>query len=105
MPFEEAVSETSTLERLDVLKERSHDVVEYGEEIAHAFEFIMLLRIQNQFGQISGGQEPDNLISPDSLTSLQKKTITEAFKLITRLQESIAERYKPPQRILTCQED
>ncbi|MGO9380002.1 MAG: DUF294 nucleotidyltransferase-like domain-containing protein [Dissulfurispiraceae bacterium] len=103
--LEEAIRETSTLERLDVLRERSRDVVDYGEEIAHAFEFIMLLRIQNQFGQLSNGREPDNLISPDSLTSLQKKTITEAFKLITRLQESLVERYKPPHPVLTCRED
>jgi CBS domain-containing protein len=55
----------------------------------------MLLRIQHQFGQISHGQAPDNVINPDSLTNLQKKTIKEAFNLISKLQNAISERYKP----------
>jgi CBS domain-containing protein len=103
--LEAAIRETSTLERLDALKARNDDVAEYGEEIAHAFEFIMLLRLQHHMEQLSRGQELDNLISPDSLTNLQKKTIKEAFNLISRLQESISERYKPLKRVLTCRED
>jgi CBS domain-containing protein len=103
--LEAAIRETSTLERLDALKARNDDVAEYGEEIAHAFEFIMLLRLQHHMEQLSRGQELDNLISPDSLTNLQKKTIKEAFNLISKLQESISERYKPLKRVLTCRED
>ena len=99
--LEAGIRETSTLERLDALKERNDDVAEYGEEIAHAFEFIMLLRIQHQFEQLSIGQEPDNFISPDSLTSLQKKTIKEAFNLIKKLQDSISERYEPLKSVLS----
>jgi CBS domain-containing protein len=93
--LEEMLKEASTIERLDALKDRHSDVVEYGEELAHAFGFIMLLRIQHQYGQITSGQTPDNVINPDSLTNLQKKTIKEAFNLISRLQDSISERYKP----------
>jgi len=93
--LEGEIRESSTLARLEALKERHSDVIEYGEEIAHAFEFIMLLRIQHQFGQISHGQAPDNVINPDHLTNLQKKTIKEAFNLISKLQNAISERYKP----------
>ncbi|HMK60528.1 MAG TPA: DUF294 nucleotidyltransferase-like domain-containing protein [Dissulfurispiraceae bacterium] len=93
--LEENIRETSTLERLEALKMRNDEVAEYGEELAHAFEFIMLLMIQHQFEQLSNGRQPDNLIRPDSLTGLQKKTIKEAFNLVARLQDLIGERYKP----------
>jgi CBS domain-containing protein len=105
LALEAALRETSTLERLEALKGRSLEVDAYGEEIAHAFEFMMLLRIQHQFEQLSNGIDPDNLINPDRLTGLQKKTLKEAFNLIAGMQEAIAERYKPHKRVLTCQED
>jgi CBS domain-containing protein len=100
--LEGEIRESSTLARLEALKDRHSDVIEYGEEIAHAFEFIMLLRIQHQFMQISHGQAPDNVINPDTLTNLQKKTIKEAFNLISKLQNSISERYKPMKWQVAC---
>ena len=96
--IEEGLRETSTLARLDMLRERRIDIAEFAEELAHAFEFIMLLRIQHQFGQVSRGQVPDSIINPDILTNLQKKTIKEAFILISKIQDAIAERYNSMKR-------
>ena len=39
-------------------------MAEYADELKHAFEFIMLLRIHNQFAQIEAGRTPDNFINP-----------------------------------------
>jgi CBS domain-containing protein len=96
--LEQAIKETSTLDRINLLKDRHCIVREYGEEIAHAFEFIMLLRIQHQLEQKGSGREPDNFINPDRLTNLQKKTIKEAFNLVRHIQDSIIERYQPAKR-------
>ncbi len=93
--LEEALKETSTLERIDALKDRHGDIKEFGEEMTLAFEFIMLLDIQHQFERISNSQPPDDVINPGNLTSLQKKMIKEAFNLISRLQDSIVDRYGP----------
>ena len=93
--LEKGVRETSTLERLNALRDIHTFVGEYGEELEHAFEFIMLLRIHHQLEQIEAGREPDNFINPKALSNLQKKTMRDAFHLIEKVQGMIIERYKP----------
>jgi CBS domain-containing protein len=95
LSLEQGVEETSTLERLDVLRERHSLVAEFGQEIEHAFEFVSLLRIHHQYGCIEAGAEPDNFVDPDRLTNLEKKTLKEACQLISRLQDALAKEYNP----------
>jgi CBS domain-containing protein len=93
--LERGVRETSTLERINALKGRHTIVKEYADELEHAFEFIMLLRIQNQIEQIESGKNPDNFINPQKLSNLEKRTIKDEFHLISKMQGLIIERYKP----------
>ncbi|HYA26511.1 MAG TPA: DUF294 nucleotidyltransferase-like domain-containing protein, partial [Thermodesulfovibrionales bacterium] len=93
--LERGVKETSTLGRIHALKERHATVREHAESMEQAFEFIMLLRIHHQFEQIKEGRKPDNFINPNSLSNLEKKTLKEAFHLISKVQGTILERYKP----------
>ena len=92
--LERGVKETSTLGRIYALKERHPIVKEDADGIQHALEFIMLLRIQHQYEQIKAGKKPDNFINPHNLSNLEKKTIREAFHLISKMQGLIFERYK-----------
>lgn len=92
--LERGVRETSTLERIEALRSKHTIVAEYADELKQAFEFIMLLRIHNQFGQIEANRLPDNFINPSKLSNLEKRTIREAFGLISRLQDIIVEMYK-----------
>ncbi len=55
------------------LRERHTIVKEFADEIEHAFEFIMLLRIQHQFEQMEDGKEPDNFITPGKAGQPRKK--------------------------------
>ncbi len=93
--LERGVKETSTMGRIHALKDKHTIVKEYAEGLEQAFEYIMLLRIHHQFGQIEAGQTPDNFINPNSLSNLEKKTLREAFRLVSKLQGLIIERYKP----------
>jgi CBS domain-containing protein len=92
--LEKGVHETSTLERIETLRPLHTIVEEYADDLEQAFEFIMLLRIHHQFRQLSAGQEPDNFINPNRLSNLEKRSIREAFHLITKIQDLIIERYK-----------
>jgi CBS domain-containing protein len=92
--LEKGIRETSTIERLHALREKHTIVEEYAEEIEHAFEFIMLLRVHFQYEQVEIGELPDNFINPDSLSNLEKRSMKEAFQLISGLQDIIIERYK-----------
>lgn len=91
--MEMGVRETSTIGRINILRARHPILREFADEIEHVYEFMMLLRIHHQFEQILSGENPDNIIVPSKLSTLEKKTIKEAFHLISRLQEIVAEGY------------
>lgn len=91
--LEKRIPETSTIERINALKGTHDTVRQFGEEMTYAFEFMSLLRIHHQYKQIATGAIPDNYINPDELTNLQKKTLKESCQLISRLQDTIENRY------------
>jgi CBS domain-containing protein len=93
--LEKGVRETSTLERISALKDRHTIVAANADELEYAFEFIMLLRIHNQLQQIEAGRPSDNFINPDKLSGLEKRMIKDAFRLVSKMQDLIIERYKP----------
>jgi CBS domain-containing protein len=92
--LEKGIRETSTLERIESLRSRHTIVEEYADNLVQAFEFIMLLRVHNQYAQIRSGESPDNFINPNRLSNLEKRSIKEAFQLITKIQDMIIELYK-----------
>lgn len=92
--LERGAKETSTIERIEALRDVHSIARDYAEELAYAFEFIMLLRLHSQFAQMEAGVEIDNFINPNNLSNLEKKTIKDAFHLIAKVQSLIAERYK-----------
>lgn len=93
--LERGLAETSTLERLRALKDKHPIVMELGEEIEQAFEFISLLRIHHQIGLMEKSLDPDNFINPNNLSGLEKKSLKESFQLVLNIQEAITELYRP----------
>jgi CBS domain-containing protein len=92
--METGIKETSTLERIALLKDRHGIVKEFQDEITQAFEYIMLLRMRHQYEQIKAGKTPDNFVDPEQLTNLEKKILKDAFVLMQKIQGLIMERYK-----------
>jgi len=93
--LERGIRETSTLGRIKALRDIHPIVKQYADEVEQAFEFIMVLRIDHQFGQIRENRKPDNFINPNKLSNIERKTLREAFHLISKLQGQIIEIYKP----------
>ena len=77
------------------MKGKHAAITDAGDELAQAFEFIMLLRIHHQVAQIQAGRQPDNFINPGTLSNLEKRTFRESFQIIAKVQESIADLYGP----------
>lgn len=92
--LEKGIRETSTVERIQILREVHTIVKEYADELIHSFEFIMLLRIQHQFEQLKEEKEINNFIDPDRLSNLEKRIAKETFQLISKIQDMVIERYK-----------
>ena len=80
------VRETSTLGRIQGLKEKDPAFRKLGGELTQAVEFMMLLNVHHQFQQYKTGIPPDPVLEPAQLSSLEKKTLREAFRIIAQLQ-------------------
>jgi len=93
--IEAGISETSTVERIRLLKDDLPIVNKYANELEEAFEFISLLRMYNQLDQMEKGEQLNNHINPDKLSIIKKKTLKESFNLIAEVQEAVVKRYVP----------
>jgi CBS domain-containing protein len=92
--LEKGIRETSTIDRINILRDKHTIVKEYADELIHSFEFIMMLRIQHQYEQMKDGKEINNFIDPNALSNLEKRIAKETFQLISKIQDLIIERYK-----------
>jgi CBS domain-containing protein len=84
---------TSTVERLREVKSSRSLIWEVCDDLEQAFEFLMSVRIRHQFAQIQAAEEPDNYIRPGNLSTLDRTTLKETFRLIDRVQEMLRRHY------------
>jgi CBS domain-containing protein len=91
--FESHIQETSTAERLAILK-TSHPIVKIlGDDLAYALEFLSIIRIRHQLEQVSAGLAPDNFINPKRLSSLEQRSLKEICRLLSRILDDIGRKY------------
>jgi CBS domain-containing protein len=94
LSLEASAAETSTLERIEVVKDKILPQEHVNsEELAQAFEYINLLRIRHQAEQMATGEKQDNFINPRKLSNLERSMLRESFHIISRAQEAVADRY------------
>jgi CBS domain-containing protein len=91
--LESNITETSTTERLAVLRTAHPIAKAVSDDLAHAFEVISLLRIRHQHEQVALGIEPDNFIDPRRLSSLELRSLKEICRLISHVLDEIRRRY------------
>ena len=88
------VPAVNTIERLRALGAEGALAAESENDLVDAFEFITYLRLRHQARQITAGVAPDNHVSPDSLSSLEKKHLRDAFGIIRRMQQALGYSYQ-----------
>lgn len=88
------ITETNTLERLRTAAGINALSQEGAANLIDAAEFIGTLRMHHQAGQLRRGEQADNFLSPDEISSLERGHLKDAFILINTMQDSIAQRYQ-----------
>jgi CBS domain-containing protein len=51
------------------------------------------VRLRHQAGQVRRGEPTDNFVSPDELSSFDKRHLREAFAIVRGAQSALAHRY------------
>jgi len=90
--LEKGCRDLPTMKRLRKLQQRFS--IEKAGDISEAFDYLLAVLIHHQLRQTEEGLEPDNFINPDTLSTLEKKTLKESFLLTAELYDGIEKRYK-----------
>lgn len=91
--YESSVQETSTTERLALLRTVHPVVKTLGGDLAYALEFLSMMRIRHQLEQVNAGLAPDNFINPKQLSSLEQQGLKEICRLLARILDDIGRKY------------
>ncbi|MFQ3185113.1 putative nucleotidyltransferase substrate binding domain-containing protein [Marinomonas primoryensis] len=83
----------NTLERIEDIEAAGLLPDGRAKDLALALEMIGMVRIQNQKDQIEAGEEPNNNVNPENLSSFEKRHLRDAFHIVSRQQEFIKFRY------------
>lgn len=94
MSLYHGIRETGTLTRLDLLHQAGHLSRDLYHEAREAFEFLLHARLMHQLEQMEAGTKPDNRIDPGTLSSLEKRTLREAFGVISALHGVLRETFR-----------
>lgn len=66
-----------------------------GQDLHDALEFISMVRIRNQAQDMAAGLQPDNGIEPDKLSAFERKSLRDAFQILSHAQTYLKFRYQP----------
>ena len=92
--LEKGVRAASTIERLEALRGGTTLISERVDELEQAFEFVTLMRVHHQYRLMEAGKTIDNFIRLDALSSLERQSLKNTFRLILKIQDQVLERYK-----------
>ena len=84
------IFDTNTTDRILLLKEKGVFTGKESQELIHAFEYLMGLRLENQSHSIlDQNRKPKNYLKIKDLTKVQQVTLIEIFKVIEEFQARI----------------
>jgi CBS domain-containing protein len=83
----------NTLERIEDIEAAGLLPDGRAKDLALALEMIGMVRIRHQTDQIEAGEQPNNHVNPENLSSFEKRHLSDAFHIVARQQEFIKFRY------------
>jgi CBS domain-containing protein len=81
--MQERLRETGTIKRLEALHQQQRLEKKDLDELVHAYEYLMYLRLKHQVRRIAEpGGSADNYLKPAHMTQIEQQSLKEAFKCI-----------------------
>jgi CBS domain-containing protein len=87
------LTETNTTARLEQLKDVKELPDDLLQELAQSFEFILNIRLQQQWEQLQAGQPLSNHVNPQNLSALDQVSLRQVFKAIAQAQAFLHQAY------------
>jgi len=87
------VRETSTLERIERLREMGILPSDLAGDLSEAFTFLQTLRLRSQIEKIREGKTPDNYVNPEKLSKLERDLLKDTLRIVEEFQGFIERRF------------
>jgi CBS domain-containing protein len=68
------------------------------EELSDALEYLSMIRIRQQVAALEAGEEADNTVEPETLSSKERRGLKEAFQVLSSAQKFLKFRYTAYQK-------
>lgn len=70
------------------------------DELSDAMEYLSMVRIRQQVAALEAGEDPDNTVEPETLSSKERRGLKEAFQVLSNAQKFLRFRYTANQKSL-----
>ncbi len=94
LALENALAETNTVLRIKALNNLGILDKEFAGELIESFNYFHTLKLRTSLQKIDTGSLADNYINPDSLRTIDKDMLKDAFKVVNRFKKFLIARYK-----------
>ena len=83
----------NSFRRLDDIRAAGFLTGGMAADLRDALEFISIVRVRHQAAAVEAGRPPDNNIDPENLSSLERRSLKDAFTVLSIAQKFIKFRY------------
>lgn len=90
MAMKYGLEQVNTLQRLEMLQQKGVLTSSASFELIEAYDYLMRLRLRHQVRNIDMGEEADNHIGPEELTSIEQEILKRVFTLVAGLRKKAA---------------
>jgi len=84
----------NSFERLDDIIRAGVLPAGRGPDLHDALEFIAFVRWRTQADDVRSGREPGNTVEPDRLSEFERKSLRDAFTVLSHAQDYLRYRYQ-----------
>ena len=88
--LEAAITEVNTHSRLEQGRSASVMSADGAADLLAAFEFIAITRLRHQARQIRAGNKPDNYMSLNEISHLERDQLKKAFQVVKTIQSALS---------------
>ncbi|RQW24623.1 cyclic nucleotide-binding/CBS domain-containing protein [Rhodobacteraceae bacterium CH30] len=94
LALEAGIHETNTLERLAALTSKGLLEQELSHDLAEALTFLIGIKLGSGLDALEEGRQPDNLIAPYRLSTLERDLLKDAFAVVKRYKSMLRHHFK-----------
>src|SRR5512147_239986 len=94
LALEYRVAETNTVSRIQALSGRGPFSEGFTADLIEAFDFMVMLRLREQFAALDRGETYDNIIDVDHLGSFERNLLRDSLKIVKHFKSDIANHFR-----------